>query len=262
MSNIAESYNIGRCKVEIHYDEYAPNPREDCDCLGTIAHWHRRYDFGDNIRDQGPVEFLKNLAREHVSSNYPEGLFEKNWEKILDAHYLVLPVSLLDHSGLHIWVGSGEHWSDPGGWDSGQVGFIYCSLEKAKESQLIKSKSAGWDHKIKSKKWFPEKIDAVGKTTTPGQYGPEYMRTLREATRDCLEGEIECYDQYLTGQCYGYVVTPESGDEDSCWGSLGDIDYVKSEAYDVAVRLNAEMTEEDALAELTKKETELAATWP
>ena len=38
-----------------------------------------------------------------------------------------------------------------------------------------------------------------------------------------LEGDVECYDQYLRGNVYGYqVVDPDGEDGDSCWGFFGD----------------------------------------
>jgi hypothetical protein len=45
-----------------------------------------------------------------------------------------------------------------------------------------------------------------------------------------LEGEIKDYDQYLTGDVYGYVVKDEAGDRvDSVWGFFG-LEYARSEA--------------------------------
>ena len=240
MSNqtIAEQYTVGRCRVEIHYDqdhEYDPGDR-----FGTITHWHRRYDFGKKINN--PIEFLKSLAADTVSGNYPASLLEKNWEKILKKHYIVLPVSLLDHSGLHIWVGSGSHWSDSAGWDSGQVGFIYASIEKARENWcLYKSHpKCGWDFKIPYKKYTKAKIDSIGRVITPVSL-TDTVVTLREATEHLLGLEIEDFDNALTGSVYGYVVKSEDGEEDSCWGFVGDIDYVKQEAYEHAEYENKRM---------------------
>ena len=64
-----------------------------------------------------------------------------------------------------------------------------------------------------------------------------------------LESEVEEYDAYLTGQCYGYIVSTVEVDEDgegdgegdgdeidksevheSCWGFLGNIEYCIEEA--------------------------------
>ena len=81
-------------------------------------------------------------------------------------------------------------------WDSGQVGVIYVSHEK-----IIK------------------------------EYGALNEDTLKKAT-DCLVAEVEVYDQYLTGDVYGYVVKKvtqckgckdmEAEIVDSCFGFYGD----------------------------------------
>jgi hypothetical protein len=46
---------------------------------------------------------------------------------------VVLPLGLLDHSGITMWIGGGSHWSDSAGWDSGTVGFIYDTPEGREE---------------------------------------------------------------------------------------------------------------------------------
>ena len=46
-----------------------------------------------------------------------------------------------------------------------------------------------------------------------------------------LKGEVETYDQYLTGQVYGFTISEEEGDEDeldSCWGFYG-LEHTTSE---------------------------------
>lgn len=39
-----------------------------------------------------------------------------------------------------------------------------------------------------------------------------------------LEAEVQSYDLYLTGQCYGYRCLKDEDEVDSCWGFLGDFD--------------------------------------
>lgn len=48
MSNIAEHYKVGRCEVEIHYDEDAPNPLEDYDSEGKIYSFSTRHRYHIN----------------------------------------------------------------------------------------------------------------------------------------------------------------------------------------------------------------------
>lgn len=83
------------------------------------------------------------------------------------------------------------------GWDNGQVGFIYITKEMA-----------------------------------TAQYGTEYTKEMLE---EVLRGEVETYNQYLTGDVWGYTVeNPKTGEiVDSLWGMYG-FDYAKEEADAVA----------------------------
>lgn len=49
-----------------------------------------------------------------------------------------------------------------------------------------------------------------------------------------LKSEVETYDQYLTGDVYGYVIEDKEGEElDSCWGFYGE-EYCLEEAKSIA----------------------------
>lgn len=97
---------------------------------------------------------------------------------------LVFPLQLLDHSGLKIKIGSNGFVGDEQGWDTTNVGFIYVSKE-----DIVK------------------------------EYGAIDEETLANAQK-VLEGEVEEYDSYLSGDAYGYVIRdPRDGEVvDSCWG--------------------------------------------
>ena len=102
----------------------------------------------------------------------------------------MLPVYLYDHSGLRMSTGS---FNDR--WDSGQVGFIYVSKKKVREEYSCK----------------------------------RITKKLEEKVYKILEAEVETYDQYLSGQVYGFVVEDENENVlDSCWGFYG-LDYCKEE---------------------------------
>jgi hypothetical protein len=65
----------------------------------------------------------------------------------------------------------------------------------------------------------------------------------KAALEDAIRGEVASYNDFLTGDCYGYVVEGRDGEElHSCWGFIGDIDYVREEAVS-----NAEYTEDPAI---------------
>ena len=97
---------------------------------------------------------------------------------------VILPLYLYDHSGITM---STERFSCP--WDSGQIGWIFISKEKMRTE---------YSYKRVSKK-------------------------LKSRVAGYLRGEVKVYDQYLTGDVYGYRITDTETDEevDSCWGFYG-----------------------------------------
>jgi hypothetical protein len=93
---------------------------------------------------------------------------------------VILPLYLYDHSGITM---NTTGFSCP--WDSGQVGFIYMTKEVYIEN-------------------------FGGKIMTPKR---------KEHAKGLLIGEVETYDQYLTGDVYGFIIFDENDNEiDSCWG--------------------------------------------
>lgn len=108
---------------------------------------------------------------------------------------VILPLYLYDHSGITM---NTTGFSCP--WDSGQVGFIFVSKEKIRK-----------------------------------EFGVKYVtKKVMEKIEKQLVGEVETYDQYLTGDVYGYRITDTEKDEelDSCWGFYGS-EYCLGEAKSV-----------------------------
>ena len=109
---------------------------------------------------------------------------------------IVLSLYLYDHSGITMRTSS---FSCP--WDSGQVGFIYCDKDDIRKN---------WGVKRVTKK-------------------------LLKQAKEILEAEVEEYDSYLTGECYGFIIEdPDNEHLDSCWGFLGDVKYCREEATSAA----------------------------
>jgi hypothetical protein len=116
---------------------------------------------------------------------------------------IVLPLYLYDHSGVTM---NTTGFSCP--WDSGQVGYIYVSRDQVR-------------HEFNTKRITSKIIDRVKKL---------------------LVNEVETYDKYLRGECYGYIVRDEDGEEvDSCWG-FDDEEYCREQAVsgiDYELRMHA-----------------------
>lgn len=80
---------------------------------------------------------------------------------------VILPIYMYDHSGITISTGQFNC-----SFDSGQIGFIYITKEKVLS-----------------------------------EYGGKIVtKALKERIEKYLEGEVKTYDQYLTGDVYGFTV--------------------------------------------------------
>lgn len=99
-----------------------------------------------------------------------------------DKSVISLPLYLYDHSGITMRT---TPFSCP--WDSGKVGFIYVTKAKA-------LKEMGW------------------KTLTSKR-----VAKLLEV----LKSEVATYDQFLTGDVYGFTLHKDGEETDSCWGFYG-----------------------------------------
>ena len=64
------------------------------------------------------------------------------------------------------------------------------------------------------------------------EYGGKKMTpSLRGRVEKTLRQEVKTYDDYLTGNVHGFMVTsPDGEDLDSCWGFYGDKDGIAEEA--------------------------------
>ena len=187
---IAHQESLGEFTLKIIHDEDAFNPRTEYDGhLGKMVCWHRNYNLGDEQPRESPSVYLGYLAGEAVKARDWELIPDEHIQRILNKHFIILPLYLYDHSGITISTGP---FGCP--WDSGQVGFIYVSVEDAKKE-------------FSGEDW-------------------------KERTIETLRNEVKEYDNYLTGNCYGYVIENGDGEQvDSCWGFLGDYDgYILQEA--------------------------------
>lgn len=143
--------------LKIIPDENPLNPRTDCDHLGIMLCWHRRYSLGDNHPYDTPQDFAESAAAKDM--------------------FVCLPVYLLDHSGLYVSV---NDFNDS--WDSGQLGFIYCTKQDAQ-------------------KWFNN------------------ADVTEDEIKKELTAEVEEYNDYLNGAWYGFLIEGLDGEvEDSCGG--------------------------------------------
>lgn len=245
------------CRIHLEYDSDPLNPREDYD--GNIGHmmcWWNRYNLGDSKENtySNPEDFVNDLVRNHVQEktiiNYVKakktsnGLelrynrkdelwelwgyyywfpfgnskdakfgviesnnsidyliddiieamsFEDKWKLLEKNGIAYLPLYVYEHSGITMRTGG---FSCP--WDSGQAGWIYTTKEEIlKCGRMIKSEKGNYI-KITERNW-------------------------RKAAQIWMEGEVELYDQYLQGECYGYIIDELDMDDQASLESAMDV---------------------------------------
>jgi hypothetical protein len=178
-----EEYEHEGYTIAIYPDDEPESPRE-WDNLGTMVCFHRRYNaLGDK--------------HDFNSKDY------SSWGEIEAAilhenpNAVILPLYLYDHSGLRIKVGSFQGLLPQGHaeFDSGCIGFIFCSVEKIKKEYGVKRVS----------------------------------KQQRRRIAEILRGEIDTYDTFISGQVVGYQVKRDDEIVDSCWGYYS-IEDAKKEA--------------------------------
>lgn len=227
-----QTFKIGKVTLSITADESPESPRE-WDNFGTMVCFHGRYRLGDEHSWESPEVFLDGLAEEYSDKlrnyDYDRALdsarprvraailaagaqpgpgeiatrasaLVDHWrgkirEKVLNQHYVILPLYLYDHSGITMNT-TGFSCR----WDSGQVGFIYVSREKILE--------------VSGKKKLTKK--------------------LREWAADILRAEVRTYDQYLTGDVWCADVSIDGEADESCGGYFGS-DYAVLEGLDAMI---------------------------
>ena len=183
-------------RVTLFQDECPTDPREDYDHYTTMYCAHRRYTLGDvqlhADSDTGAVD-----GDAVVADILAEG----------GAGTVVANLYLYDHSGITISMSA---FGDP--WDSGCVGVVAMT-----PAQLLAVDVVTDSPKHRLLTAYPNLLAM-------------YARRHRARMLEIMGQEVEEYDQYLTGDIYGYAVETAAGDYvDGCWGHYG-YDYAWSEA--------------------------------
>lgn len=206
MNDTVHTEKIGTIRIEVWYDQDGGdewcNPRKHDGNLGTMYCFHDRYSLGD--RDKKGKELM---CEEEVQ------------ELVKQPNTIHLPLHLYDHSGITMRTGS-FNAIDPGGWDSGCVGVIVTTHEKAREV-------LGLDV-------TPEEKVSEILSGEPPALTPEQIEQVVKS----LESEVDIYDQYIRGEIYGFTIFDEEADDEeveSCGGFLGDYEeYLMDEARSIA----------------------------
>jgi len=180
--------------IKVEYDQDPCNPRTDWDSAGVMCCWHSRYNLGD-MEDGRPIS--------------------KNYQEPIDLLYELAGIDRSEYQD--------KQYEETGGYDDMDRADLFKAIEE--KGTIIKglylydhsgitistsSFSCRWDSGQIG--WIyitKDKIEAEGWTP--------------EQANNYLDGEVEVYDNYLTGEVYGFTI--EDADEnhvDSCFGYYGD----------------------------------------
>ncbi len=203
--------------IEIHNDDDPFETPRDWDNLGFMAFWHRRMWLGDKpkeVQKYSPDEWFRRIVSdecwksleqsekyeawvetrgEYDNADIDTYIYELELEELIEAvekDFVILPVHAYEHGGITISTGRFSCM-----FDSGQLGWIYVSKKDAMKEFSVKV----WSKELE------KKVIAI------------------------LEGEVETYDQYLTGDIHGYkIYAPDDENCDDelhrCWGFYGSKD--------------------------------------
>lgn len=153
-------------ELKIEYDEFAESPRDWDSALGKFCVSNRcRY-----IKDESGLRAANELT-----------WYDKKADraKLESMGYIVLPLSVYDHSGVKIYIG--EKCDD---WDSAQIGWYIINKEEVRKACNIKRISEKWR----------ERIIAIAKD------------------------EVKTFNAYYNGEVYNFTLSRNGEEVDSCGG--------------------------------------------
>jgi len=140
--------------LQIFQDTWAESPRT-WDNLGTMAIFHKRYNFGDEI--------------DFSSDNFNGWTEMEEYIKTDLKAAVILPIYMYDHSGITI---NTQGFACP--WDSGQVGFIYVTESKLKEQYSVPKLTS--DMIDKATATLEEEIKTMNKYIMGDVYGFQLVK--------------------------------------------------------------------------------------
>lgn len=177
------------------------------------------------IGNSKPYESLEyeGLAHDSVAEYLLDDLTISHCMTLMEPYAEWMPLWLYDHSGITMSCGARTgQYADR--WDSGQLGWIVM-LKKTAMSELVAYVLGENGERIKV-----EHPNKGGPSTWSYKTQPLADDTWRARAIEVMKGEVELYDQYLTGDVYWYELfknlsaegeIPDWNPVDSCSGFYG-----------------------------------------
>ena len=155
--------------LQIFQDTWGESPREWSN-LGTMAIFHRRYNFGDEVNFKSDDFDSWSNMEEYIN-------------KDLDAA-VCIPIYMYDHSGITI---NCDGFACP--WDSGQVGYIYVSRKKLKDEYGVKRISSVMLER--AEKALRREVNVMNQYITGDVYGFQVIKRYLDNNNDVKEDIID-----------------------------------------------------------------------
>lgn len=180
-------YSKDKWELKISYDEFTDSPRE-WDNLGQICvskscrYCNNEYEDTDSLSWYKESDDLNTLERKG---------------------YIVLPLSVYDHSGVSIYIGG-----KCDAWDSSRIGWYIVSREKIRKEYSVK------------------------------RISPK----LLEKVKNIMVNEIKTFNAYINGEVYEYSLLHNGDEVDSCGGFYDDTDEYRGYVRDMYEHLPKEFT--------------------
>jgi len=196
MIDTRETFEVDGLAVHVRPDTDPGDPRREWDHGGTMVCWHRRYKLGDEQPAYHADEFFPRLMQERESDRgrfVPDEVPIGHVVRYIDKHFHVLPLYLYDHSGLSMSTGG---FSCP--WDSGQVGWIYMSKERASREGIddplscLRAEVEEYDQYLRGDVWGYEIEDADGNSLDScwGFYGFDHCTEEATASAKAIANRL------------------------------------------------------------------------
>lgn len=174
-----------------------------------------------------PSEYLEyeGIPRDAVAEYLMDDLTVRHCMALMEPYAEWLPLWLYDHSGITMSCGARTgQYADR--WDSGGVGWIVMLKKTIMDEVGTEYVLDDAGELIRVEHKHPDAPSTWGYLTRPLT-----DETWRKRATGIMEADVEVYDQYLTGDVYGFYLysaepvedgeDPDWKEEDSCWGFFG-----------------------------------------
>lgn len=218
-NEIAEAAKAGKLPG-IRLDRNAEN--------GDLVDIYETYQMVTVLGNGDPEEHLEyeGVAMDAVAGYLLEDMTVKHCMALMEPYAEWMPLWLYDHGGITMSCGA-RHYPYNDQWDSGQVGWIVVMKKTIMEE--VGTEYVLDDEGELIRVEHPHK-DAP--STWEFKTRPLTEETWRKRAIGIMEAEVKEYDQYLTGEVYGFTLYSADpagegeevdwSEEDSCWGFFGD----------------------------------------